>query len=319
MRIPSASVLAIVSSPGDPTTPQASSRRRPRVRAASSAERVPHVVLPDRLPRAPREALGQRRQRSVARPLLLAVVEVETPGCRSRRRLQLAGPRRTHVLVPLQRRLYAVRGDVGETLGEDVRVLDRLRSALRLERLHRVRRVAEQRRASPRPAVERPPDEDGAAKERLARTEPRMHPVVPPLEVRPRLVDGGSVRPRLPCPFGFLYREVDREELAARDPVRDSVAPRAEPVAVEPVGVDALDGRTPREAAVDNGARKDGLVGADERLADRRLDPVGGDERVAGDARAVVENRCDGAVSVVDVGDARTEPYDAGGERIEQR
>ena len=99
--------------------------------------------------------------RDDATALLRSVGEIEDVRGRRRRRLELLGPRHANSLVRAEGPDDVVAG--GDACREDVGILDRLGGALRLKRLHRVRGVAEERRAADRPVREAAPHEHRTA------------------------------------------------------------------------------------------------------------------------------------------------------------
>ena len=168
------------------------------------------VVLPERLPVPPGKWLVECRVLSVAPLLLRPVGKVEDcpPACADDAWSSVARARR--------RRAYcasavATSSWSGDAFGEDDGVLDRLGRALRLPGLHRMCRVAEERDAAERPVGERAPDEDRAAKQRLAPLHTLEQVRIPALEVSEELPLRGLGRPGLLRPFGVLHRRVHRE------------------------------------------------------------------------------------------------------------
>src|SRR6185503_11249059 len=103
-----------------------------------------HVVLPDRLTGPPSLSLGEHGETSVTRDLLGAVREIEIGPDVARTVLKRDGSRHSDPFVALERGREVV-ADLTHALTEDECILDGLRRSLRLERLHRVRGIAQQR------------------------------------------------------------------------------------------------------------------------------------------------------------------------------
>ena len=218
----------------------------------------------------------------------------------------VSGAARPDALVARERGGQVVRL-VRDALGEDEGVLDRLGRALRLERRHRVRRVAEQGDPPERPLLDRRPDVHRAAQHRPAAAEALEQLRAPALDLGHGLLGRHLERPRLLRPRGVLNGHGGGEQPAGREPVRDAVPVRAEPVDVRPGEVEVGDLLGRHDAAVDDGAGEDGVVAAGELRAEGRLEPVGGDRGVGAAPGSVLEHHLDAVVVLLDAGDARAE------------
>ena len=85
----------------------------------------------------------------------------------------------------------------------------------------------------------------------------------------------------------------------------------AEPVDVQPVGVEVLDRRSRDDSSIDNRVREDRIVGAPELLPQTGVDPVCGDSGVGMESLAVRREQGHAGVVLVDPLDPHPGPQDA--------
>src|SRR5712691_6765579 len=225
----------------------------------------------------------------VARLLRRAVWHVEAGLVGARQFLQPGDARQAELLIALERRRRIAVARGNEAAGEGGAVLDRLRRALSHERVYRVARIAEQRRAPDRPARQRVAIEQGPDEAGIGSGDDPADLRMPALERGERPGDRRAVGPVLAVPGVVLGPADEIEEAPARDRVVHEMPAGADPGLVaefEPEIGDALGGHQP---AIGDAAGKARRLLAEQLGAHRRVDAVGADQHVARDPRAVFE------------------------------
>jgi hypothetical protein len=231
-------------------------------------------------------------------PLLLGPVgQVVAQLAAAAHQLHLAGARAADRLVALQRLRCSRCGGVLQAGGEHECILDRLRRALREERQHRVRRIAEQRDAPLGPAVERVAVVQRPALRAAGRVDQLQHALVPARESRAQVGDVAVGRPRLETPVAGRHDRHHVDQLVGSDRVVHEVAPGPDPQRLHRAQRHLRRAVGRHQATERAQAREARIDGCRDRALHGRVDAVGADHHVGRDlgafARAALQRERD--------------------------
>ncbi|SOY41554.1 hypothetical protein CBM2586_A11144 [Cupriavidus phytorum] len=231
----------------------------------------------------------QRHVEHIVAETPVRILVAAQPGVVVRNQLDLAGALGAVGLVQREGGGVVVGAGFGEAARQHGGILDRHRGALGHVRLHRVAGIAQQHQAAPAPQRQRVALKQRPLGHFDRAFDQRLHAFVPAVEGRAHFFDAARhpALAHVPLGLGHAGDVVDLVELAGVE-VDHHVAVIGPPLGAALVR-EALDARDREHRAVRDVAGVLGRLGAQQGLADARVDAVGADHDIGLFDRAVGE------------------------------